>query len=134
MAKQNKSEIKKTNNISKLKTKSFEFLDHTADMKFISYGKDPSEAFKNAAYAIVSIITHTKIKPVILKKINVEGVDPQNLLYSFLENFLFLIDTENLIMAECKNITIKQNKPNSWKLSGEFYFDDIKKIQHFYRY
>lgn len=84
----------------------FKFLPHTADMKFQAFGKNTEECFKNASYALVGIITKDKVKPVIKKTINVKGNDNLNLLYNFLEEFLFLIDTENFLLSKIEKIKI----------------------------
>lgn len=99
----------------------FKFLEHTADMKFQAFGKSLEEAFSNSAYALSEIITKDKIKSKIKKIIKVNGKDNQSLLYNFLEEFLFLIDTENLILSRI--IRIKINK--KYDLIAEAYFDNI---------
>ena len=35
----------------------YEFIDHTADIKFRSYGNTLDESFENAAYALKEIIS-----------------------------------------------------------------------------
>ncbi|MBW3022298.1 archease, partial [Candidatus Woesearchaeota archaeon] len=41
----------------------YEFLEHTADVKFRAYGKTLVEAFTAAAYSYADIVSaHTKIK------------------------------------------------------------------------
>ena len=76
----------------------YRFLEHTADAKFQAYGKDMEEAFSNAALAMFSILTDTKkIKKKIKKGIEARGHDLKSLLYNYLEELLFLIDTENFL-------------------------------------
>ena len=106
--------------------KRFKFLEHTADMKFQAFGKNLSECFSNASYALVEVITKDKVKPAIKKKINVKGKDNESLLYNFLEEFLFLLDTKNLILSKLVKIKIDNNK---YELSAEAYFDNIKKYK-----
>jgi len=89
----------------------YKFLEHTADAKFQAYGKSLEEAFSNAALAMFSIMTDTgKVKAKIEKKINVKGDDLKSLLYGFLEELLFLLDSESFILNKIKNIKIKKNK------------------------
>jgi len=106
----------------------YKFLQHTADMKFQAFGKNITDCYKNAAYALKEIITKDKIKPVIKKTIKVKGKDYESLLYNFLEEFLFLLDSKNLIMAEIGSVIIKKDK-NEWKLIALIYFDNIKKYK-----
>lgn len=108
--------------------KKYIFLKHTADMKFQAFGKDIAECFKNSAYAFREIITKSKIKQSTKKTIRTKGKDSESLLYNFLEEFIFLMDTKNLIMAEVDSIEIEKNK-NGMKLKSVIYFDSIKKYK-----
>ena len=91
--------------------KPYEFLEHTADVKFRAYGKTLEETFQNAAYAMTDVITdHTKIKPVIEKTISVESENKEALLYDFLEQFLILLDSEGFILNKIEDIKIQDNK------------------------
>ena len=78
----------------------YKFLEHKADAKFQAYGKTLKEQFQNALEAMTFIITDNKIKPKITKKIEIQGTDKKNLLLNFLEEILFLIDTEQFIPAK----------------------------------
>jgi len=108
----------------------YKFIKHTADIKFQAFGKDVAECFKNSAYALKEIITKDKIKPILKKTIKVSGKDYESLLYSFLEEFLFLIDTKDMIMSQVESIEIEKNKKEI-KLSATVYFDFIKKYKNF---
>lgn len=91
--------------------KKYKFLEHTADAKFQAYGKTLEESFANAALAMFAVMTDgKKIKPKIKKKISVKGIDQKQLLYNFLEEFLFLLDTESLLLGKIDKIKIKENK------------------------
>jgi len=66
--------------------KSYEFLPHTADVKFRAYGKSLEKAFENAALATFATMTDIrKVKKILKKTISVQAHDYQALLYSFLE-------------------------------------------------
>jgi SHS2 domain-containing protein len=89
----------------------FRFLEHTADVKFQAFGKSLNEAFENAAGALKETISgKIKVKSRIKKKIKVRGKDMESLLYNFLEEILFLLDSEGFLLAEIKNLKIKDNK------------------------
>ena len=45
--------------------KTYEFLPHTADVKFLAYGKTLEEAFQNAALATFQVMSTKKIKKVL---------------------------------------------------------------------
>jgi len=85
----------------------YEFLEHTADAKFRAYGKNLEECFSNAALAMTAIMTNpANVEPRITKSINITGKDLKNLLYNFLEEFLFLLDSENFILNEVRDLKI----------------------------
>ena len=65
------------------------------------------EAFSNAALAMFSIITDTKkIKKNLKKGIEAKGHDLKSLLYNYLEELLFLIDTENFLLNHIEELKI----------------------------
>ena len=89
----------------------FKFFEHTADAKFQAYGKTMEEAFSNAALAMFSIITDTKkIKKNIKKGIEARGHDLKSLLYNYLEELLFLIDTENFLLNHIEELKIHKKE------------------------
>ncbi len=89
----------------------YKFLEHTADAKFQAYGKNLEEAFSNAALAMFSVMCETeKIEPKIEKEIKAEADNKESLLYNFLEELLFLLDSETFFLHEIKNIEIQDNK------------------------
>ena len=45
----------------------FKFKPHTADVKFLAYGKDLEEAFTNAALATTAVMTEDPVKSKITK-------------------------------------------------------------------
>ncbi len=85
----------------------FKFLEHTADIKFQAYGKSLEEAFSNAAVAMFNIITDTKlIEKNITKSVTTNAPDLKSLLYRFLEELLFLIDTEFFVVNSVTDLKI----------------------------
>ena len=99
----------------------FQFFPHTADVKFRAYGRSVEEVFSNALYATMFSLTKEKIKPIKKLKVKFKGKNFENLLYNFLEELLFLIDSKNFFVSEIKNFKIDKK---NFKLSAEFYGDD----------
>lgn len=92
-------------------TGKFKFFEHTADAKFQAYGETLEEAFSNAALAMFSIMVDTeKVEKNKEWKIKVEGKDKGSILYDFLEELLFLLDTEHMILNSVKEIKIIKDK------------------------
>lgn len=90
----------------------YQFLEHTADVKFQAFGKTIEEAFLNASLALKETILKGKVRisEKIKKKIKVSGKDKESLLYNFLEEFLFLLDSEGFIFSKVSKIKIKNNE------------------------
>jgi SHS2 domain-containing protein len=107
----------------------YEYISHTADIKFKSYGKTIEECFSNATAALINIICKQKIKAVVKKEINVKGKDHSELLYNLLEEFLYLLDSKDFISSGFKKIKIKKEK-KGYSLNAVAVGDDIKKYSH----
>lgn len=104
----------------------FKFLEHTADIKFQAFGKSLEKAFENSALAMFNAMSNDKIKPKIKKKIKVNGDDLENLLYAFLEQMLFLLDSENFFLSKVGKIKINEKK---LVLEAEVSGDDAEKYE-----
>ena len=108
----------------------FEYLDHTADVKFRAYGDSLEEAFGNAALAVFNVMVDTSgVKEKTRKKISAEGDDVQALLYDFLEKFLILLDSENYFLASVKKVKIAGNDGDGYSLEAETEGDDAAKYE-----
>ena len=78
--------------------KEFEILEHTADIGIIAYGKDIREAFAGAAKGMFSLITEPEdIKEVESRDIELAATDRENLRVEWLNELIYLFDTENLL-------------------------------------
>ena len=88
---------------------SYEFLDHTADVKFRAEGSSIEEVFSFSADAMnetirgdISIVEQRAVT------FDVEGKDLEELLYNFLEEFLFLLDAEDFLVSSVKEIEVNE--------------------------
>ncbi len=99
----------------------YKFLSHTADVKFQARGETIEQAFSQAADALKeSICRDIKVRENKKKEISVKGNDLEGLLYNFLEEFLFLLDAEDFLLAGIENIKIdKQNFKLSATIIGD---------------
>jgi len=78
----------------------YERLEHTADALVRVSGKDLSERFANAAYAMFDQITDVrKVKAKGEMKIMLEADSREQLLVDFLQELLFLNDTEDIVFS-----------------------------------
>lgn len=107
--------------------KKFSFIEHTADMKFQAFGKTLGEAFENSSLAMFNVMYSGRVSKKIKKNIHVSGKDYESLLYNFLEQLLFLIDTENFFLSSCK-VKIKENERGK-ELEAELIGDNVKNYE-----
>lgn len=83
----------------------YRFLEHTADVKFLAEGNDLREAFSNAASALFETIHEgVSVEGRIRKEFVVKGEDEKSLLLNFLEEFLFLLDSESFLPSFVESI------------------------------
>ena len=102
----------------------YEYLEHTADVKFRAYGKDLDEAFCNAAYALKNVLSTDEVESKVSKKIDIKAEDEKSLLYDFLEWFIIALDSEDFILGKIKNLEIKNNS-----LKAEVFGDSVEKYE-----
>ena len=104
----------------------FEFLEHTADVKFRSYGETLEEAFKNAGLALKkTILGKNEIKGKMEKTFTINTKDKEALLREFLDEFLYLLEGENFVIKDIENIEIKRN--NGYQLKARVIGDKTSK-------
>ncbi len=109
--------------------KKYEYLPHTADVKFRAYGKTLEEAFVNAATAMFNVMVDIKkVKAKATKTIAAEGADLPALLQSFLEQFIILLDTDNFFLSKLKRIKIS-NKGKKYSLMAVAAGDEAKNYE-----
>jgi len=84
-------------------------LEQQKTIKIQAYGKILEEAFGNTALAISSLMVR-EVHPKMEKYISVGADDLKSLLYIFLEELLFLVDTEEFFVNDVKSLTIKKQK------------------------
>jgi len=115
----------------------YKFLEHISDLKFQAFGNTIEQAFENSALALVNAMCKEKINNKIKKTIKVKGKDKESLLYNFLEEFLYFLDTENFILGKILKMTIKHAKEYALEaeVSGDkaenYNFDlDVKAITY----
>ena len=78
--------------------KDFEIVNHTADVGIIAYGADVNQAFANAAKALFSLITELdNVEEVLHRDIELTAPDQESLLVEWLNELIYLFDTENII-------------------------------------
>jgi SHS2 domain-containing protein len=93
------------------KMERYRFLDHTADAKFQAFGATLGEAFSNAALAVASVMWDwTKVAKYVRFPVEVRGRDLERLLYNYLEEVLYLLDTRKFLLAGAEDVCIRGKK------------------------
>jgi SHS2 domain-containing protein len=91
-----------------------------ADVKFFAEAKTLEKLFEECAMAMFKVMTEgTILKNKIFKNINVHGKTNEELLYNFLEEFIFLLDSENFMANKIDNLKINNNTIEA-KISGDY--------------
>ncbi|MDD2626136.1 MAG: archease [Candidatus Methanomethylophilus sp.] len=81
----------------------YEILDHTADLLIRADGKDLAECCENLAYGMFDQMVALKdVRPLTARTVDVTGTDPEDALYSFLSELLYLEDGEGLVFCDFK--------------------------------
>jgi SHS2 domain-containing protein len=108
--------------------KPFEYLEHTADIKFRAYGQTPEEMLENAASALFSsMIDTSKVQVKENWTIELNGPDLEQLAYSWLSEIVFLFETESAVFSTFK---VRLNENKEWKLEAEIGGERIDLKRH----
>jgi SHS2 domain-containing protein len=83
--------------------KAYEVFDHTADVGIHAFGATLPELFIHAAEGMESLmVAPEQIRQSVTREISVEGHDVVSLLIAWLNELVFLFDTEYLLFSEFK--------------------------------
>jgi SHS2 domain-containing protein len=76
----------------------YEVFEHTADIGLHAYGRTLSELFCNAAAGMQSLlVAPQQVRPQVNREVSAQGHDLVALLVAWLNEFIFLFDTEYLL-------------------------------------
>ena len=85
----------------------YDYFDVTADIGFYAYGNSLEEAYENAGLAMFNVITDiSKVKKEESREFEIVSEDLVSLLYDYLEELLFLQDTEFLFFSDFKDCMV----------------------------
>ena len=78
--------------------KSFEIIDHTADVGIIAYGADVEELFSSAALALFSLITELEsVEEKLHLDLEVSSEGRDSLLIEWLNELIYLFDVKHIL-------------------------------------
>jgi len=99
----------------------FEFLDHTGDLGIQAYGNSLEELFRHAAEALVYVITDPEtVRPAEARKITIQANSLDELMVSWLNEFIYLFDTQGLLFHDF-DLTALNEKALEATARGETY-------------
>lgn len=88
----------------------FEFLEHTADVGLVCYGRTLEGLFANAAKGLFSLIADIqRVEDNTIREIEVHAPDLESLLVAFLNELLYLFDSENLLFHHFEILTLHED-------------------------
>ena len=85
----------------------YEYLDHTADVQLHAWGDNLKEAFEQCATAMFGYMTtdYSRVEMTDTQEIEVESDDMQNMLYHFLDEWLYVFSAEPFFIPRVVEIT-----------------------------
>ena len=113
-----------------VKMKPYEYLEHTADVKFRAYGKSPDEMLSNAALALFnSMIDTATVQAKETWKVELSGPDLEQLAYDWLSELVFLFETEFAVFSTF-DVKLHQNSDSDWSLQAAIGGERIDHSRH----
>jgi len=99
------------NLVETMAKKRFRLIEHTADTGLIACGDSLAEAFANAAYGMLSIITQiNRVRQTECRRLEVGNGDLEGLLFEWLNRLLYYFDVEMLLFNRFDVKIIAENK------------------------
>lgn len=109
----------------------FRYLENIAiaDLAFEAFGKNMDELFENAGMALETAQAELEgISAKRVHKVKIEASNLETLLFSFLEELIFLKDTEQFLAGRINCQTGKSGK--KWRLEAKLSGEKINPAKH----
>lgn len=108
----------------------FEYLEHTADIKFRAYGKTAEEMLSNAAAALFNCM----VRPETIAfretwRVELQAEDLEDLAYQWLSEVVFLFETESSVFSTF-SVRLEQDAAGLWRLQAEIGGERIDLLRH----
>jgi SHS2 domain-containing protein len=104
----------------------YRFIDHTADIAVEVYGKNEAELIENAGYAFYeAFVAAENLSSDIEKNVEVSADDFEMLLYKWLNELLYLFDTEFFAAREIA-VDADEKKASGTLRGGKFTAEMVK--------
>jgi len=108
----------------------FRFLEHTADAYIEAYGDTLEEAFENAAFATMDVMTEAKrVEPKTADNIEIGAHDEYSLLYNWIEELLIRFETTGNLYSRFKIQSIEEI-PHGMRLKAKIWGERYDEERH----
>lgn len=108
--------------------KKYEYLEHTADIKFLAYGETVEEVFENAALAMFNVIIDTeKVSGETEREVLLTSPDLESLLVDWLSELLYLFEVDEVVFWKFQVEEIREEEGEysiKTLASGEKYYPE----------
>jgi len=101
----------------------YEILEHSADEKFHAEAPTKKEAFKEAVKAFAEIVGGDT-EGMYTHSIKVESENLEALLYDFLDELIFLQDSEGVVISHAKSLDFEELE-NGFRIKADILVDVI---------
>ncbi len=106
--------------------KQYEYLEHTADVKFLAYGNTLEEVFENAALAMFNVMIDIgKISEDVEKNVFLKSQDLESLIVDWLSEHLYIFEVDQIIFSKFHVDRIREENGEysiTSRASGEKYY------------
>src|SRR5665648_684311 len=101
--------------------KQYEFIEHTADAKFVAYGNDICNVFENAALAMFEVMLDTaSVQPLQSCDIVLSANRLDELLHDWLSELLFLFEVDGIAFSDFNVQSIRMGGKEIIGIGGKF--------------
>lgn len=108
----------------------YRYLKHTADLEFVSYGRNLDECFENAGEAVFNVITDIEsVGSRTVKQITLNSGTIEDLMHDWLSELIFLFSAEGMLFREFK-VKIKKEQDGGYALSATLYGEKFNPERH----
>jgi SHS2 domain-containing protein len=109
----------------------FEYLEHTADVKFRARGRSLEETFENAALAMMgAMIDPATVRLEETWPVEIEADGLETLLYEWLSEVLYLFEVELAVFSRF-DVKLEEDE-GDWRLSGKVGGEKVDPERHFF--
>ncbi|HPJ30052.1 MAG TPA: archease [Methanothrix sp.] len=111
--------------------KPFEYLEHTADVKFRARGRSLEEVFENAALAMLgAMIDPSTVRLDETWTVETESESLEDLLYRWLSEILYLFEVELAVFSKFE-VALEESEAG-WRLSGRIGGERVDPKRHLF--